>query len=146
MFFGGGSRTNSLDDSSRSVTAVRDKVKNYYEAVDKEDWDYTYEELDSQGRSKFTREEWHRRNEWFADHENLDLAAPVIVQVNDNPSSNDLVSVTVIRTFKDVDNPLTRNTCFVYQDKAWKHHLSETEKEDIFMPFASYDEFVEAQN
>jgi hypothetical protein len=137
------SGTNSPDQSNRSETALRAKVKDYYEAVDKEDWDYTYEELDSQAKSMFTREEWHRKNQWYADNEDLELAAPVIVQVNDEPSSNDVVSVTVIRTFKD-DYEITRHTFFVYQDGEWKHRFSQEEKE-IFMPFASYKEFTEAQ-
>ena len=137
------SGTNSPDQSNRSEAALRAKVEDYYEAVDREDWDYTYEELDSQAKSMFTREEWHLKNQWFADNEDLELASPVIVQVNDDTSSNDVVSVTVIRTFKG-GNEITRYTFFVYQGGQWKHHLSQEEKE-FFMPFASYKEFTAAQ-
>jgi hypothetical protein len=37
---------------------VRQAVKDYYEAVDHEDWGYTYDNLDSQTRQMFTKQEW----------------------------------------------------------------------------------------
>ena len=36
------------------------------------------------------------------------------------------------------------NTYFVYEDGTWRHHFSQEEYE-LFMPDASYEEFVNAQ-
>jgi hypothetical protein len=38
----------------------------------------------------------------------------------------------------------TRNTYFVYEDGEWKHRFSQ-EEYDLFMPAASYEEFLAAQ-
>ncbi len=51
--------------------------------------------------------------------------------------------VAVNRIFKD-GSTTTRDTRFVYENGWWRHHLTEEEKR-IFMPDASYEEFVAAQ-
>jgi hypothetical protein len=49
--------------------------------------------------------------------------------------------VAVNRIFKD-GSTITRDTRFVYEKGWWRHHL--TEEKRIFLPDASYEEFVKA--
>ncbi len=119
---------------------VEEAVEDYYYAVDREDWAYTYENLDSESQALFTEEEWYQKNEWYADNEGLELSSmDVAVTVASNGYEAD---VTVYRTFQD-GTTITRDTVFVL-DGVWKHHLTE-EEIGIFMPDLSYEEFVEAQ-
>ncbi len=119
---------------------VEEAVEDYYYAVDREDWGYTYENLDSESQALFTEEEWYQKNQWYADNEGLELASmDVAVTVASNGYEAD---VTVYRTFQDGTN-ITRDTVFVL-DGVWKHRLTDEEIE-IFMPDLSYEEFVEAQ-
>ena len=37
--------------------------------MDREDWGYTYANLDSQTKVVVTKEEWYLKNQWFADTE-----------------------------------------------------------------------------
>jgi hypothetical protein len=122
-------------------TRLRGAVEDYYWAVDREDWAYTYENLDSQTKAMFTDEEWGLKNQWIADNGELDLAT-MKVQVNDSPS-DPVVSVTVNRTFKD-GTFITRNTYFVAEGSTWKHRFGE-EEIGSYMPNASYREFVANQ-
>jgi hypothetical protein len=116
-------------------------VEDYYEAVDREDWPYTYDRLDSQTKALFTEEEWYQKNEWFAANEGLELSA-INVVVNGS-TSDPQVGVTVYRTFKD-GTSITRDTLFVMEDRSWKHRFTE-EESAIFMPGTPYEEFVAAQ-
>jgi hypothetical protein len=116
-------------------------VEDYYDAVDREDWPYTYDSLDSQTKALFTEEEWYQKNEWFAANEGLELSA-INVVVNGSASDPE-VGVTVYRTFKD-GSSITRDTLFVMEDRTWKHRFTE-EEIAIFMPGTPYEEFVAAQ-
>jgi hypothetical protein len=81
----------SNDD--RSEADLIKAVEDYYEAVDREDWVYTYQHLDSQTQAMFTEEEWHLKNQWFADTEQFELAT---MDVSVNGSVPDpVVGVTV---------------------------------------------------
>jgi hypothetical protein len=131
----------STSGSADLETRLRGAVEDYYWAVDREDWAYTYEHLGSQSKAMFTEEEWGLKNQWFADNEKLDLAT-MEVQLNGAPS-DPVVSVTVNRTFKD-GTSITRNTYFVAEGSTWKHRLGE-EEIGSFMPDASYREFVATQ-
>jgi hypothetical protein len=131
----------STSDPANFETRLRGAVEDYYWAVDREDWAYTYQNLDSRTRSMFSPKEWSLKNQWFADNEGLELST-VDVQVNDSPSDS-VVSVTVYRTFED-GTSIVRTTYFVYENGTWKHRFSGEEIE-IFMPGASYQEFVAAQ-
>jgi len=124
-----------------SETEVVEAAEDYYQAVDQENWNYTYDNLDSQTRALFTEEEWYLKNQFFADNEGLELATMNVVM--NGSSSDPVVSVTVYRTFKD-GTSLTRDTFFVSEEGAWKHRFSQ-EEIDIFMPGVPYDEFVAAQ-
>src|SRR5215217_7172700 len=58
-----------------SEESLRRAVEDYYEAVDRGDWDYTYTNLDSQSRQMFTREEWSLKNQYFANNGSLNLSS-----------------------------------------------------------------------
>ena len=124
-----------------TLSAVRQAVQNYYEAVDREDWDYTYDNLDSQTRQKFTKEEWNQKNQWFADNSPQKLASIYIdAKIS---SSGTLADVTVNRTFQDGSSSV-RDTSFVYEDGSWKHRFSQEEL-GLFIPGVSFEEFVKRQ-
>lgn len=124
-----------------SETELIEAVEDYYQAVDQENWAYTYDNLDSQTRSMFTQAEWYAKNQWYADNEGLELAA-INVVINGS-ASDPIVSVSVYRTFKD-GTSITRETYFVSEGGVWKHRFSEEEIE-IFMPGVPYEQFVAAQ-
>ena len=134
-------RTNTSNSSTSSETSLRQAVEDYYEAVDREDWDYTYDNLDSLTRRLFTKEEWEEKNQWFADNEQRKLSS-VSVKVG-SISNGGLAEATVDRTFDD-GSSLSRKTYFFQEDGSWKHRFTQEEK-DIFMPGLPYEEFVEAQ-
>lgn len=124
-----------------SEAGVVEAAEDYYQAVDREDWAYTYENLDSGTRDMFVEDEWYQKNQWIADTEDLKLAY-MDIAVNDPPS--DLAAgVTVYRTFES-GSTITRDTFFVYEDGSWKHQFSQEEVE-IFMPGTPFEEFVAAQ-
>jgi hypothetical protein len=124
-----------------SETEVIEAAEDYYQAVDQENWAYTYDNLDSRTRALFTEEEWYAKNQWYADSEGLELST-INVVVNGSPS-DPVVSVTVYRTFKD-GTSITRGTFFVSEGGVWKHRFTEEEIE-IFMPGVPYEQFVAAQ-
>jgi hypothetical protein len=124
-----------------SETELIEAAEDYYQAVDQENWAYTYDNLDSQTQSMFTEEEWYAKNQWFADNEGLELATMNVV-VNGS-TSEPVVSVSVYRTFKD-GTSITRDTLFVSEGGVWKHSFTE-EEIAIFMPGVSYEQFVAAQ-
>ena len=57
-------------------------------------------------------------------------------------SSGLVVEVKMRLTYEDGSSS-TRATYFVYEDGEWKRAFGQEEK-DLFMPEASYEEFVEA--
>jgi hypothetical protein len=138
-----------IPGSEKTTSAVEDRteadlveaVEDYYQAVDREDWAYTYHNLDSQTRAMFDEEEWYLKNQWFADTEGLELAT-MDVAINGS-ASDPVVSVSVYRTFKD-GTVIDRDTYFVFEDGVWKHRFGE-EEVDIFMPDASFEEFAGIQ-
>jgi hypothetical protein len=102
------------------------------------DWAYTYDHLDSETQSKFTEDEWSRKNQWFAD--NSPAVYHVLSVGSDSASQEPVAEVEA-----DVDgSSSTRNTYFVVEDGEWKHRFSEEETE-LFMPRVAFEEFVEAR-
>ena len=117
---------------------LRDAVKDYYNAVDREEWAYTYENLDSETRALFTEEEWFRRNQFFADNFPAELKSlRTSVEIN----AAEPADVTVYRAWKSGSFNV-RDTLFVYEDDSWKHRFVGEELE-LFRPEASYGEFVD---
>jgi serine protease Do len=131
----------SATSSPSSETQLVQAVEDYYWAVDREDWSYTYEHLDSETKAEFTEEEWFQKNQYFADTEGLDLSS-IDVQVN-NSQTDPVVSVTVYRTFTD-GTSIGRDTFFVFEDGEWKHRFGQEENK-VYMPDASYEQFLNAQ-
>jgi hypothetical protein len=58
-------------------------------------------------------------------------------------TSTEYLGVTLTLTYEDGSSS-TRTTYFVYEDREWKHRFGQ-EENDLFMPDAPYEEFVEAQ-
>jgi hypothetical protein len=121
-----------------SETEVAEAAEDYYQAVDREDWVYTYANLDSATRALYPEDEWYLKNQYFADIEGLELAT--IEVVVENATSDPKVGVTVYRTFKD-GTSIDRYTLFVQEDGAWKHRFTE-EENAIFQPGVPYEDFV----
>jgi Domain of unknown function (DUF4352) len=136
----GSAETPSTEEDQTEADLV-EAVEDYYQAVDQEDWTYTYQNLDSQTRAMFDEEEWYLKNQWFADTEGLELAT-MDVTVNGSASES-VVSVNVYRTFTD-GTVIDRETFFVFEDGVWKHRFGE-EEIGFFMPEASFEEFVASQ-
>ncbi len=124
-----------------SKTEVAEAAEAYYQAVDREDWAYTYANLDAATRALYTEDEWYLKNQFFADTENLNLATmDVIVE---GSTSDPEVGVTVYRTFED-GTSIERYTLFVLEDGIWKHRFT-AEENAIFQPGVPYEDFVASQ-
>ena len=120
---------------------VAEAAEGYYQAVDREDWAYTYANLDATTRALYTEDEWYLKNQYFADTEGLELATmDVIVE---GSASDPEVGVTVYRTFED-GTSIDRYTLFAREDGAWKHRFT-AEENAIFQPGVPYEEFVASQ-
>lgn len=119
---------------------VEEAAEDYYQAAGLEDWAYTYENLDEETRSGFTEEEWFQKNQWFADNGEVIYN---IDSVGRTGTSSEFWGVTLTLTYEDGTSS-TRQTYFVYEDEEWKHRFGQ-EENDLFMPDATFEEFVEAQ-
>ena len=138
----GSSSTNSPEPSTAELEAEAEEAAgDYYRAAGIEDWDHTYENLDSSTRSGFTREEWYQKNQYFAD--NGSVIYDIISVERQGGTRGPIVEVLLRLTYED-GSPSTRTTYFIYEDEDWKHRFGE-EENGLFMPDASYDEFVAAQ-
>lgn len=114
-------------------------VGDYYRAAGMEDWAYTYDHLDSQTRSMFTEEAWSRKNQWFWDRN------PTVYHILSIESDGDFegsVAEVEIRITGEDGSTWTRTTYFVKEDGEWLHRFSQ-EENDLFMPDATFEEFVE---
>ena len=117
---------------------VVDAAEDYYQAVDREDWAYTYANLDASTRALYSEDEWFQKNQYFADTEGLELST-IDVTVEDSTSDSE-AGVTVYRSFKD-GSAIDRYTLFVLEDGSWKHRFTD-EENAIFQPGVPYEEFV----
>jgi len=126
-------------DVSR-VQRIRRAVRDYYEAVDRRDWAYTYENLAPRSQSMFTRGEWYLKNQHLAEVDQLSLST-MDVEVLSLSESRDYARVNVYRTF-DSGYEIDRDTVFVYEGGAWRHRLV-GEELVFFRPDASIEDFRE---
>jgi hypothetical protein len=121
--------------------ALRPAVEDYYRAAGSQDWDYTYDALDSETQALFTWEEWSEKNQWFADN------APGIYHIEsvelDDTSQEPLAEVSV-RLTGEGGSSSVRTTYFVYEDGSWKHRFGQEEK-DLFEPVVPFEEWVDDQ-
>lgn len=130
----------SSGSSSEQEAKLKQAVQSYYQAVDREDWTYTYNHLDSQTRQLFTKDEWRRKNQWIVDNGHQGLSS---LTVNTNSLFGNVAYVTVDRTFTDGSSSVL-DTDFVYEEGSWKHRFSKEEL-NLFMPGTPYKKFVAAQ-
>lgn len=135
------SQQDGRSKTTRSEADLVQAVEGYYQAVDREDWDYTYDHLDAETKSRFTREEWFKKNQWFAD--NGEVIYRIESVERPGTSSGLVVGVSLRLTYEDGSSS-TRSTYFVYEDGEWKHAFSQ-EEYDLFMPAVPYEEFVKAR-
>jgi hypothetical protein len=115
-------------------------VQAYYEAVDRENWDYTYNNLDSRTQQKFNKNEWVQKNQFFARQCSGGQSTPKIGS-KVSPSE---VNVAVTLTFNNCPAKY-RNNSFVDEKGTWKHRFLKEEL-DLFMPGTPYDKFVKANS
>ncbi len=120
---------------------AKEAAGDYYRAAGVGDWGYTYEHLDSETRGLFTREEWYQKNQWFADNGSVVYHIESVERLG--TSSGVVVEVTLRLTYGDGSSS-PRTTYFVLEGGEWKHAFGQEEYE-LFMPEASYEEFVAAQ-
>jgi hypothetical protein len=128
-------------EDSKLEDELRAAVTDYYKAVDRQDWGYTYDELDSQTQQRYTRDEYIQKNQYLARVDPLVQSSPRIVSSDISPST--VVEVTLTQTFSS-GATRSRQTFFVYEDGSWKHRFS-PEDDAIFLPGTSYEEFVRAK-
>ena len=133
--------TASSQSTEETETEVQEAAEDYYQAAGVEDWDYTYDHLDAETRSMVTRDEWFKKNQWFADDGEVIYHIESVERLG--TSSGRVVRVSLRLTYKDGSSS-TRSTYFVYEDGEWKHAFGQ-EEYDLFMPGIPYEEFVEAQ-
>lgn len=131
----------SEDEGDDLQSEVGEAAGDYYRAAGVGDWDYTYDALDSETRSGFTREEWSQKNQWFFDN---GPAVYNIESVDIDESSPESLAEVVVRLTGNDGSSSTRITYFVYEDGEWKHRFSQEEK-DLFGPGVPFGEWVEAQ-
>jgi hypothetical protein len=128
------------ENSVGSEASLRQAMEDYYRAVERRDWNYTYDNLDSETQQRFTRSEWTQKNQYLADVDPLDHSTP---EVASEVSTTSPVEVTLTQTFASGVTS-SRPTYFVWEGSIWKHRFSQ-EEYDLFMADASYEEFVEAK-
>ncbi len=130
--------TDEPTPSPTDPTEVEEAAGDYYRAAGLGDWVYTYENLDSETRAMFTRDEWSQKNRWFLEN------APAIYHIESvdpiEASQEPLAEVSVRLTGEDGSSSI-RTTYFVYEGGEWKHRFGQ-EETGLFMPEASYEEFV----
>jgi len=117
-------------------------VEDYYRAVDREDWAYTYDRLAYGTRSAFTKAEWELKNQWFADNFPARLDTLEVETRMFTPSAL-VAEVTVNRTFAD-GAFAPRDTTFVHENGSWKHLFSQ-EEAALFLPGVPFEKFVAVQ-
>jgi serine/threonine protein kinase/class 3 adenylate cyclase len=128
------------EKNDSSEAELRVAVDDYYKAVDRQDWNYAYDNLDSQTRQKYARDEYVQKNQYLA---NVDPVARSSPEIASKVSTSSPVEVKLTQTFRS-GSTKSRTTYFVWEDDAWKHRFSQQD-DDIFLPNASYDEFVRAK-
>jgi hypothetical protein len=116
------------ENSAESEAGLRRAVTDYYEAVERKDWGYTYDNLDSETQQSFTRGEWIRKNQDFDNADPLVRSTP---QTIGEVSTSSPVEVTLAQTFGSGATG-SRTTYFVWEDGSWKHRFSQ-EEYDLFL-------------
>lgn len=129
---------------------LTEAVRDYYEAVDRGDWTYTYDNLDAQTQALFEPDEWEQKNQYYSSNfpSNMtNLEVEVLDMASSGTSGGAIAEVAVYREFDGEESPV-RETAFVYEEGEdggeWKHRFIGEELE-LFRPDLTYEEFVEEQ-
>ncbi len=121
------------------VAEAEEAAGDYYRAAGSQDWNYTYDALDSETQALFSREEWFEKNQWLSDN------YPAIYNIEtvelDETSQEPLAEVAVRLTGEDGSSSI-RNTYFVLEGGEWKHRFAQ-EEIDLFGPGVPFDEWVD---
>lgn len=126
--------TEAAGDASED--AVEQATRDYYEAVDRQDWAYTWDSLDAGTRDLFSgEEEWREKNQNDADTNPLELDT---MDVEVSMSGDEEAEVSVYRSFED-GTTIDRDTEFVLEDGSWKHRFTDEEIE-MFEPGVPMEE------
>ena len=128
-------------DPNTGETSLDQAAGDYYRAAGAQQWSYTYNHLDSQTRNMFTEEEWYRRNQWFWDRNTIVYH---ILSTSVVDSSGEPIAEVKVRLTPEYGSAWTRTTYFVKEGGEWLHRFSQ-EETDLFMPDATFEEFVKAQ-
>jgi hypothetical protein len=120
---------------------AEEAAEDYYRAAELEDWEYTYDHLDSETQSMFTLEEWSQKNQYYWDRSTITYD---ILSVEIVPDSEELLTEVIVRVTGEEGSSFIRTTYWVSENGEWLHRFSQ-EEIDLFMPDLSYGEFVEAQ-
>lgn len=119
---------------------LRTDIENYYWAVERQDWDYTYEHLYAKSQKPFTREEWAEKNQWVAENPQRATLSSMKIQGKDIYTEGTDYFAKIDRSFSD-GTSLTSVTFFTFDGKDYKHELSQEEL-DFFMPGTTLETFV----
>lgn len=121
-------------------------VQDYYEAVNEDDWAYTYAHRDSRTHSAFTEEEWAKRNQWF-ESTNSTTSVPVSVDLDESTLSSEQPVAEVERELiiDSTGYSEIRDASFVYEDGLWVAQYPEGGM-PLYMPGATFEEFVQANS
>ena len=103
---------------------ARAAAEAYYQAVAARNWRYTYDHLDSETQSAYTKQEWFAKNDYLADTGAVTYTIQSVVMDSSAPET--LADVTVVLTATDGSTNV-RNTYFVYEGGSWLHRFSPEE-------------------
>jgi hypothetical protein len=121
------------------VGDAEEAAEEYYQAAGLEDWEFTYEHLDSETQNLFTEEEWIKKNQYYWDQSETTYN---ILSVEQLPDPEEIITEVEVRITGEDGSSFDRTTYWVLEDE-WLHRFSQ-EEIDLFMPDLSYEEFVEA--
>jgi hypothetical protein len=130
------------DPGANPEAEAEEAAVDYYQAAGSEDWQYTYDYLDSETQTMFTEGEWFQKNQWFAD---ADSTIYHIDSVEMESTSDEPVADVELSLTSEDGSSWTRTTYFVLEEGVWKHRFSQ-EETDHFMPGTPLDEFVAAHS
>jgi hypothetical protein len=114
--------SNDQNLAEAPVDTVTSAAEAYYQAVEAEDWGYTYDHLDAETQGAYTEDEWFNINGWGASNYPATFSVQDVVMDPTSPST--LSDVTVLLTSPEDGSTSVRNTFFVYEDGMWKHRFS----------------------
>lgn len=130
-------------DTSELEADAEEAVEEHYQMVGLEDWDYSYDNLDSSTQAMFTEEEWAKKNQYYWDQDEKIYHIESVNLIEQSLEDNPVVDVEVRLTGEN-GSSFVRETAFTLEGGSWKHLFLEEEIQS-FRPDLSYEEFLEIQ-